>query len=223
MKWLNKIERKFGNCAIHNLILLLTVSMACVAFMDFLATYSQSIVNISTYLYFDRDLILQGQIWRLISFIFMPPNTSIFFVIFALYMFYIFGKSLEDEWGSFKLNIYFLIGIIGAIIGGFITGSTTNLYLNLSIFLAFAVINPNYEILVFFFLPVKVKYLAYIDAGFFVLSLILFPFDYKIACVLSIVNFLIFFGPDFIKKQKNKKSYRSVQKNFKKEMKKYKS
>lgn len=164
---------------------------------------------------------MQGQIWRLISFIIMPPETSIFFIIFALYMFYIFGKSLEDHWGSFKLNIYYLIGILGTIIGGFITGSTTNLYLNLSIFLAFAVIYPDYKILIFFILPVKVKYLAYIDAGFFILSLILFPNDYKLACVFSIVNFLIFFGPDFIKKLKNKQSYRSVQKNFKKEIKKY--
>lgn len=221
MKWLNKLERKFGKYAIHNLILLLTVSMACVAFFDFIATSSQTVASLSNFLYFDRELILQGQIWRLISFVIIPPKTSIIFIIFVLYMFYIFGKSLEDHWGSFKLNIYYLIGILGTVIGGFITGFTTNLYLSLSVFLAFAAIYPDHKILIFFILPVKVKYLAYIDAGFFVLSLILFPVDYKLACVLSIVNFLVFFGPDFIKKQKNKQSYRSVQKNFKKEIKKY--
>lgn len=221
MKWLNKLERKFGKFAIHNLILILTLLMACVAFLDFFATSSHSIINLTSYIYFDRDLILQGQIWRLISFIIMPPQTSIIFIIFALYMFYIFGKSLEDHWGSFKLNFYYLIGILGTIAGGFITGSTTNLYISLSIFLAFAVLFPDYKIMVLFFIPVKVKYLAYIDAGFFILSLILFPIDYKLACVFSIVNFLIFFAPDFIRRQKNKQSYRSVQKNFKNEMKKY--
>jgi hypothetical protein len=55
MKWLNKLERKFGKFAIHNLILLLTILMACVAFLDFYATYSQSAVNLTNYLYFDRD------------------------------------------------------------------------------------------------------------------------------------------------------------------------
>lgn len=223
MKWLNKLERKFGKFAIHNLILLLTISMACVVILDLYASVSHSTVNLISYLSFDRDLILQGQIWRVISFIIMPPATSIIFIIFVLYMFYLFGKSLEDHWGSFKLNIYYLIGIIGTIIGGFISGSATNLYINLSVFLAFAVIYPDYKIMVFFVLPVKVKYLAYIDAGFFVLSLILFPIDYKLACAFSIINFLIFFGPDFIKRQKNRQSYRSVQKNFRKEMKKYRT
>jgi hypothetical protein len=221
MRWLNKLERKFGKFAIHNFILSLTILMACVALLDFFATYTHSVINIANYLNFDRDLILQGQVWRVISFIIMPPPISILFIVFVLYMFFIFGKSLEDEWGSFKLNIYYLIGIIGAIIGGFITGSTTNTYLSLSIFLAFAVINPDYRIFIFFVLPVKVKYLAYIDALFYVLSLIIFPIEYKIACVFSIVNFLVFFGPEFIIKQKNKRSYRSVQNNFKKEMKKY--
>jgi Predicted membrane protein len=219
MKWLNKLERKFGKFAIHNFILILTLLMACVAILDFYAASSNATFNIINYLNFDSNLILQGQIWRVISFIIMPPETSIIFLIFVLYMFYIFGKSLEDHWGSFRLNIYYLIGMIGTIIGGFIAGSATNLYLNLSLFLAFAVIYPDYKIMVFFVLPVKVKYLAYIDAGFFVLSLILFPVDAKLSCVFSIINFLIFFGPDFIKRQKNKQSYRSVQKNFKKEMK----
>ena len=222
-KWLNKLERKFGRYAIHNFILILTIAMACVAFLDFFAAMSGAPVGMSSYLYFDRDLILQGQIWRLISFIIVPPNVSIIFMIFALYLFYIFGNSLEDHWGSYKLNLYYLIGMLGTILGGFIVGATTNLYLNLSIFLAFAVLFPDYKILIFFVLPVKVKYLAYIDAGFFVLSLFLFPIEFKLACVFSIINFLIFFGPEFIKKQKHKQSYKSVQKNFKKEMKKYRS
>ncbi len=223
MKWLNKLERKFGKYAIHNLILLLTVSMACVVVLDLYAAASHATFSITSYLAFDRDLILQGQIWRLISFVIMPPAASIIFIIFVLYMFYLFGKSLEDHWGSFKLNVYYLIGIIGTIIGGFITGSATNLYINLSLFLAFAVIYPDYKIMVFFVLPVKVKYLAYIDAGFFVFSLILFPVDSKVACVFSIINFLLFFGPEFIKRQKNRQSYRAVQKNFRKEMKKYRT
>lgn len=223
MRWLDKLERKFGRFAIHNFILSLTVLMAIVAFFDFFAAISHSAINLASLLNFDRDLILQGQVWRVISFIIIPPTMSILWLIFALYMFYIFGKGLEDEWGSFRLNIYFLLGIIGAIIAGFITGSTTNTYLILSIFLAFAVIYPDEKILLFFILPVKVKYLAYIDAAFFVLSLIIFPIEYKIACVFSIVNFLIFFGPDFIRNIKNRRGYSTVQKNFNKEMRKYRN
>jgi Predicted membrane protein len=222
MKWLYKLERKFGKYAIHNFVLILTLLMACVYILDFYAVSTHAAFSIVNFLAFDRDLILQGQIWRLISFIIMPPETSIIFVIFALYMFYIFGKSLEDHWGSYKLNVYYLTGMIGTIIGGFIAGTATNVYLNLSLFLAFAAIFPDEKILIFFIIPVKVKYLAYIAAGFFVLSLILFPIDVKLACAFSIANFLIFFGPDFIKRQKNKRGYKSVQKNFRKEMRNFK-
>lgn len=223
MKWLDKLERKFGRFAIHNFILILTLLMASVAIFNFFETNYRPDINLINYLYFDRALILQGQVWRLLSFVVMPPDISIIFLIFSLYLFYIFGRGLEVEWGSYKLNIYFLIGIIGTIIGGFITGATTNAYLCLSVFLAFAAIYPDYQIYIFFFIPVKVKYLAYIDAAFYVLSLILLPVEYKIACVFSIVNFLIFFGPDFIKNRKNKLKYRSVQSNYKKEMRRHRN
>ena len=218
MKWLYKLERKFKRFAIPNLLLYITLAMGAVYLFDFFISKDYPELNIVSYLVFVPKLIFQGEVWRLISYIIMPPDVSVIFLLFALYLFYIIGYSLDDHWGSFQLNIYYLIGMIGTTLGGMITGFATSNYLNLSLFLAFAVIFPNFEIMIFFLIPVKVKYLAYIDAAFFIITLIFFPFKYKIACIASIINFLIFFGPDFLKNIKNRQSYRSVQRNFRKEM-----
>lgn len=224
MKWLNRLERKFGRFAIPNLMLFLTLAMATVAVLDFIfANYNTNKFNLVPYLTFSPGLILQGQVWRLVSYIIIPPDTSIVFLLFVLYLFYLIGSSLDDYWGSFQFNIYYLIGMVGTTVSALITGSATNMYLNLSLFLAFAVLYPNFELRILFLIPVKVKYLAYIDAVIFILSICFLPFNYKIACIASIINFLIFFGPNFINGIKNKQKYKSVQRNFRKEMRKSRS
>ena len=217
-KWFHRLERKFGRFAIRNLILYLTLAMGSVSIFDFLITKDYPKFSLIPYLTFVPKLIFQGEVWRLVSYIIIPPDTSIIFLFFVLYLFYIVGNSLDDHWGSFQLNIYYLIGMIGTTISALITGSATSAFLDLSLFLAFAVIFPNFEILIFFLIPVKVKYLAYITAVYFVLAVSFFPVKDKIACLASILNFLLFFGPDFLKNMKNRQKYKSVQRNFRKEM-----
>ncbi len=89
-----------------------------------------------------------------------------FFIAFSLYFYYLIGTALEREWGSFWFDVYYFCGAIGTVIAGFITGSATNYYLNMSLFFAFAALYPNFQVLLFFFIPIKIKWLAYVDAAF---------------------------------------------------------
>ena len=199
MQWLNKLERKFGKFAIPNLMTILIFGMALVFLLDtFTAANPDYTYSLSQLLYFDRDLIMQGQIWRIVTFLFLPPDDNILFALFALYFYWLIGKSLENQWGSFRFNVYYFIGVIGTLIGGIIMGATTNTYLNLSLFLAFAVLFPNFEVMLFFILPIKIKYLGILDGALLLFTLIIGSLPDKVAIIASILNFILFFGNDFI-------------------------
>ena len=94
--------------------------------------------------------------------------------------------------------------MLGTIIVGFITGYALNNYLNLSLFFAFALIYPDFQLMLFFFIPVKVKYLAFIDAAYFILMLIMGSWRNKIILLVALANVILFFGRDFIDKIKNR-------------------
>lgn len=203
MQWLNKLERKFGNYAVPNLMTIIVFGMGLVFLLDsFTAANPNNTYSLWSLLYFDRDLILQGQVWRLITFLFLPPESIIYFILLALYFYWMIGSVLEAQWGSFRFNVYYFVGALGTMLGGIITGATTNTYLNLSLFLAFAVLFPDFEVQLFFFIPVRMKWLAIIDAAVLVFSLIFSSFTVKIAVIASILNFILFFGKDFIQKIK---------------------
>lgn len=175
-----------------------------------------------SYLNFDRDLIFSGQVWRLITFIFIPPNLSFIFIIFALYLFWYMGSSLEAFWGVLKFNLFYFCGVIFTIIGGMILGSTVNEYLNFSILLAFAIINPNFEIMLFFFIRVKMKYIAIINLIFYAVMLVIVPLAEKTAIIISFVNILLFFGPtmyrgirNFIERKIHKRKWQRKMRDIK--------
>lgn len=212
MNWLSKLERKFRKFAIPGLINYLVGLTGIVFVLD---QISQGLVTEKISL--QPDLILKGEIWRLVSYIFIPPSTSIIWIIFALYFLYMIGTGLEQEWGSFKFNFYYLTGVIGTTLGAFIAGGDgiTTTYLSMSLFLAFAYIYPNFEIMIFFILPVKVKYLGILTWLFYGYTLITEPFNIKIAIIVSIINFFIFFSGDIIKNMKNNRSVASNRQKFK--------
>ncbi len=213
MNWIDRLERKYKRFAVKGLIKYLVIGYAIVAVLAMLRPAAGLVGKLTLSI----PDVLHGEVWRLITFIFVPPTFNPIFLFFALYMFYIFGNALEEYWGNFRLNLYYLIGILATILAGCITGSGHSEYLILSIFLAFAYLNPNYKILVFFILPVKIKYLALIDAIFILYSLVFDEISYKIAALLSLVSFMVFFGRDmyerwlkpeikkFIKKRKRSK------------------
>ena len=197
-RWLDRLDRKLGRYAIRNLMTVIVAGMAAVYVLDVLSP-----VGVSYYLAFSKAAILHGQIWRLVTFIFIPPDSSMLFIIFALYFYWLAGSALENQWGSFKFNVYYLCGMIGTILSGWITGYATNSYLNLSLFLAFALLYPDFQVNLFFFLPVKIKYLAMLDAAGLLLSFIVGTMASRLALAMALINVAIFFGGDLISRIKN--------------------
>ena len=213
MKWLNKLERKYSRFGIENLMQYI-VGITVIVYL--LENFMR--IDITSYLYFSPALIRRGEVWRIITFIFMPEFGSIISMFFASYFYIMIGNTLESHWGTFRFNLYYLFGIIGAIIAGMITGFGSAHYLNLSLFLAFAYLYPDMEVRLFYLIPIKVKWLAYLDWFYFIVSLINGSWGVRAAVIVSLINFFIFFGKDFIDYIKNKRRYGSVQSNFKKQM-----
>ena len=208
--WLSKLNRRFGRYAIHNLMLYIVIAQAVV-----LGAAIVLQINLAGMLDFYLPAIKAGQVWRLITFIIVPPSSgNIIFTALAMYFSWLIGSSLENEWGAFKFNLFYLTGIIGTILGGFITQTTTNTYLNLSMFLAFAAIFPEFQVLLFFIVPVKVKFLALIYVAILVISIITASWAVRVAILISVLNLFLYFGPQFIERIRQQRRRVQWKRNF---------
>ncbi|MDO4483498.1 MAG: rhomboid family intramembrane serine protease [Clostridia bacterium] len=198
---LDKLQRKLGRYAIRNLMTIITIGMAAVYVLDtfFSVFFGGALSNL---LYFNPYMILHGQIWRLVTFIFVPMRGSLLTMALSLYFYWMIGSALEQQWGTFRFNAFYLCGMLCTIIGGFITGYADASWLNMSMFLAFALMWPDFEVLLFFILPVKMKWLALLDAVLLVTSALRGGFSGIILLVMSLLNLALFFGKDAIDKAK---------------------
>jgi len=201
VRFLRKLEYKLGKYAIKNLMLYIIGAMGVVFIAD---VFTGSILiengiydSIYYKLTFDREAILQGEVWRIFSFIFLPPIENVLFMVLALYFYYFIGSGLEYNWGAFRFNVYYFTGIIMLIISGFIVGYTSNEYLNLSLFFAFATLYPDYEIRLFFIIRVKMKIIAILDALFYAIVFVLGNWTVRITILFVFLNYFIFFGGYF--------------------------
>lgn len=209
MKFLSdKIDRfcyKHPRFGINNLMLILVVGNCIVYLMDLVSGSS-----LSPMLYFSRYYILHGQIWRIVTFLFVSDvGSNMLIFALSMYFYWFIGSNLEREWGAGKFTIYYGTGVLMAIIVGFITGHTSTTYLDLSLFLAFATLYPNLRFLLMFIIPIKAKWLAWIDAALIGISLISalvrFQFGTALLIVVSLLNYLIFFWNDlmyYVRRQK---------------------
>jgi hypothetical protein len=218
MKWLSRLELRYGRYAVRNLTLYITILNVVAFVVSFFLSGSKNPVAASL-LAFHRGYVLQGQVWRVLTFIFLPETYNPIFLFITLYFLYFIGTSLENFWGRFKFNVYYLMGAIGTIIAAFIVGfGWTGMYLNLSLFLAFATLFPDHEFLLFFILPVKAKYLAYVDIAFLLYMIMVYiragDWSAPAAVIAALVNYLIFFGGDIINWIKLKKQVNSNRKRF---------
>ena len=210
MKWIYKLERKLGKYAIPNLMYYIVILYGFGFALDIFATgfYEQ-------YLSLNIYAVLHGEIWRLITFIIQPPDTNLLFVIFTLFLYYMIGKQLERVWGSFRFNLYFFTGVLFHILGAVLTYFILDIslpmgtyYLNLSLFLAYAAIYPEQQFYIFGILPLKVKWLAWIDAAYFGYTILqgFLPAyggsgqywapiyqGFALEAFVSLLNFLLFF------------------------------
>lgn len=161
------------------------------------------------------EKILQGEVWRLITYIFIPQTSSWFWVFFLLLFMWFLASALEEHWGALKLNTFYLVGMIGCTVAAFFFGgASANTFLNLSLFFAFATVAPNHEIFLFLILRVKVKYIAWVLAGIFLLQFALLPLPAKMAMTASLANYLLFFGPGFIRNQRERRKQETRLRKF---------
>lgn len=167
-----------------------------------------------------RRGLFAGQIWRLATFIFVPPSSSPLFIIFSLYFYYMIGMSLERRWGKVKFNLYYFIGMLAAIAACLLTGYAGNTFLNLSLFFAFAAMFPEEEVLLFMILPVKMKYLAVLDAAIYAYQFLVGSASTKITIVLCLANVFLFLGGDLINTIRRESRYWKTRRNFRKVMRK---
>ncbi len=218
MSFLDKLERKFGRYAIKNLVTKLAYIYSAVYIVFFITSFTNpSIQNsIIKFMYFDVNLVMKGQIWRIISFVFLPyftPSLLTTIFLFFIVMFMInMGNTLEYHWGTFKLNLYYLIGILASIIissvltfAGMWAPIVNSSYLHTSIFLAFAFIAGETQIYLYGILPIKVKYLAYLDFAFIGFAVLTGSIPTKVTAISPLVSYFLFFGKDIYYLLINKK------------------
>ncbi len=195
---LDKLDRKFGRYAIRNLMMILVGAMGIVYVMDLMFSASMS-VSLWSRLIFSRTAIMNGEVWRIVTFLFLPPSSSnILFTIISLYFYWFVGSALEERWGAFGFNAYYLLGAVGAIISGLVTGYATNTYINLTLFIAFAILYPRYELRIFFLFPVEARWFALVDIALLIWMFIDGTWQTRIALIAAIINLLIFFTPHLI-------------------------
>ena len=166
--------------------------------------------GIAGYFMFDRAAVLGGQVWRVLTFMFTPPFYGgdlfgVLFFVFFISIYLMIGRTLEREWGTLKFNLYYLTGMLSLLTVGFIFDVTIDAtYLTLSLFLAFATLFPDVEFRIFFILPLKVKWLALLDAAFQVAMVVMSPGWYRLVPLMSLLNYLLYFWPhwvDFIRRR----------------------
>jgi len=194
MKWIDSLEAKYKHLAIPGLIRIV------VAFNALTYLLSLSNPGYLGFLLFDKEAILHGQVWRLVTYIFIPPAFGILWLFFALYFLWFLGDSLEQAWGSFKLNLFYFCGMAGCTLAAFFFGGGEEMdkFLNLSILFAFGTVFPEEIIYLFGILPVKAKWLALISFVYQVESFVTAGDQGKAAILVSFANYLLFFGPQLV-------------------------
>lgn len=217
MNVLNKLERKFGKYAIPNLINYLLIGYGI--------GYVIQLFNQNLYymLYLDPALVMEGQVWRLFTWVLTTPQTFSFFTIFMFMFYYWIGHTLENYWGTFRYNMYMLSGYLIMTVGAMLIYLITlavnggeygislymsTYYINLASFLAFATLFPDTQVYFMMIIPIKMKWLAIADAlvlayscltyiaAYFNSSLLAeqtFYLSHAVAIILSVLNFIIFF------------------------------
>lgn len=212
MKFIDKLERKYGRYGIPNLTMYI---IACYV-IGYILLYTAP--GVLSYLSLDVRMILKGQIWRVITWVIYPPDTSdlFWFILAIVFFYYPVGTSLERTWGTFRYTLYIFSGILFTVIGAFllhfITGGIvvidnvpyllggsiySTYYISLSVFLAYAMSYPDMQLLLMFVIPIKMRWMAIVYGAIIVFDMVkyvrgglwfmIFP------VVFSLLNFLLFY------------------------------
>lgn len=190
MTLLTRLERKIGWIAVDNLPLYIVTAQGMIFIWSLFNPGQLHLLMLH------RQAILDGrEYWRLLTFLFIVPNRNAIFAFFYLYLLYIYGMALENEWGSFPFTLFYLIGALGTVVAALVFGNIGgSFFLNLTIFLAFAAIHPDFVLYLFFILPVKIKWLAWLTWGWLALAFFPGPLQIKATILVSLSNYFLFFS-----------------------------
>ena len=206
-RWLDRFCYNHPRFGIPNLMMYIVFGNVAVFLLDLFSqgTFSEIIA-------FYPSLILKGQIWRLVTFVFVPMNLGSIWFIFSTMLYFFLGNTLERQWGTARFSLFYFLGVALNILAGFVLYfalgrpyalQTANMYyVNMSMFFAFATLYPDTKFLVYFIIPIKVKWLAWLDAALFA-----FDIGYYLSAgtpvlalmpVVGVLNYLIFFWDDLM-------------------------
>ena len=206
--YMRDLERKFGRYAIPNLSMVLVILYAVGYVLQLVAGGLFPFLTLNPY------AILHGQVWRLVTWLLIPPEAgNVFFVLIMLFFYYSIGTSLERTWGTFRYNVFIFTGILLTILFSFIWmgvsfmlgsealsmfgpeayfGSYSILfstyYINMSIFMAYALTFPNAVVLLMFFIPIQVRWLGIIDAVYLIYQFIVYGGASRYAILAAFIN-----------------------------------
>jgi hypothetical protein len=202
MTILDKLARRFGRYAIPHLTLYI-ISLQVVIYLlgaisgDMRIFYNAALVP---------ALVLKGEIYRIFSFLFMPPSSvsslGAVWAFFYWYLLFLFGSAMEEQWGTFRYNVYLFIGYLATLVAVFLnpfsSAMVPNDFLYLSVFLAFAHLYPDFELRIMFLFPIAVKWLAllaWLGFGFKLATAVFFgEWVVALTIVAAVLNYFIFFG-----------------------------
>lgn len=230
MSLLSRLERRFGRFAIPNLTTVLLVGQVCL----YVASFMPQGVDLGRVM-LNPARVMQGEVWRLVTFLFTPPGDRTAFVIFYFLLFHLFGTSLERHWGEFRFNMFILVGwlanVVAAFAGAAILGSVqpnapgamelapasaSNVFLYSSLFLAFARLYPDFIINLFFVLPIRIKWLALLQWLGYGYKLLSGTWMERMLVLATVLNYLLFFGPEHLREYRQTHRRRSFQTKAKK-------
>ncbi|MCR5452747.1 MAG: hypothetical protein K6F00_08990 [Lachnospiraceae bacterium] len=218
---LDKLERKLGKYAIPNLINYLIGGYIIGYIFSIMEMLFQG-YSITSLMTLEPYLIIHNfQFWRIITWVLIPPSVNVFFALIMMFFYWQLGSALERIMGTFRFNVYIFGGILFTIIGSFILfavysflgmpnvsigwAASTN-YINMGIFLVFAALFPEERILLYFIIPLKIKWLAYLDIALLAVDFIIGGWASRVMIIASLLNFWIFFittrKPSFNPRQK---------------------
>lgn len=207
MNLMAKLERRFGKYAIPGLHRYLVFAY----FLGYISLMAAP--EMMSYMQFSMAHILQGQIWRLFTWIFCCNSNSIMTLLF-LFCLLSMGRSLEYVLGTFRMNVLLIGGMVLNLIMGIliyviplalfgigIPTYLSNYYTLISMYMALAICMPEAQVNLYFVIPIKMKWMLvvyllsmgfelwnYYSAGGIVLVLIL---GSQVICAL--VNVFVFF------------------------------
>ncbi len=215
MRLLDRLEKRFGRYAVPNVTVYLIAGQSIFYVLFMTGKLNPGLTMLSS------GLLMEGEWWRLATFPFNPPVQNLIFAFFAWYLFYLMGTALEHLWGAFRYNLFLLAGYILTVGVSFIIPSypVSNAFIGGSVFLAFAFLFPDFQLLLFLVVPVRIRWLALLTWLYYGYLLLFGGWPARLLVLSSVGNFLLFFARDIYvnarygKRQLAKKVARTVRNN----------